>query len=281
MNVQYVAQGMLRFRKEWKNHMRFDTWLAARHYEPSGSLVYLEYQEDGSLKKVDFFTEAEWHVGLSFTPNFSPGTRRRETQSNLRKDAPSISIGHTVDLVDGVRWVHSTDISADKRIWLSSFGHIDAKLSAGAIWNRAPYTRLYIPSGNSSIWVSNNSFNSMRPMEFIMDRYVAFFASYHLKGWILNRIPLINRLRLREVMGFNFLYGTLTDKNNVSIDPTGLYMPPPDTKPFDQGPFMEYSIGIENILRILRIDFVRRLTYIDGWDKKDCWFVRIDLKFSL
>ena len=121
----------------------------------------------------------------------------------------------------------------------------------------------------------------MRPMEFIMDRYVAFFASYHLKGWILNRIPLINRLRLREVMGFNFLYGTLTDKNNVSIDPTGLYMPPPDTKPFDQGPFMEYSIGIENILRILRIDFVRRLTYIDGWDKKDCWFVRIDLKFSL
>lgn len=281
MNVQYVAQGMLRFRKEWKSHMRFDTWLAARHYEPSGSLVYLEYQEDGSLKKVDFFTEAEWHVGLSFTPNFSPGTRRRETQSNLRKDAPSISIGHTVDLVDGVRWVHSTDISADKRIWLSSFGHIDAKLSAGAIWNRAPYTRLYIPSGNSSIWVSNNSFNSMRPMEFIMDRYVAFFASYHLKGWILNRIPLINRLRLREVMGFNFLYGTLTDKNNVSIDPTGLYMPPPDTKPFDQGPFMEYSIGIENILRILRIDFVRRLTYIDGWDKKDCWFVRIDLKFSL
>ena len=281
MNVQYVAQGMLRFRKEWKSHVRFDTWLAARHYEPSGSLEYLEFQEDGSLKKVDFFTEAEWHVGLSFTPNFSPGTRRRETQSNLRKDAPSISIGHTVDLVDGVKWVHSTDISADKRIWLSSFGHIDAKLVAGAIWNRAPYTRLYIPSGNSGFWVSNNSFNSMLPMEFIMDRYVAFFATYHLKGWILNRIPLINRLRLREVMGFNILYGGLTDKNNADIDCVGLYKMPEVTQPFGDVPYMEYSIGIENILRILRIDFVRRLTYVDGWDKKDCWFIRIDLKFSL
>lgn len=281
MNVQYVAQGMLRFRKEWKSHVRFDTWLAARHYEPSGSLEYLEFQEDGSLKKVDFFTEAEWHVGLSFTPNFSPGTRRRETQSNLRKDAPSISIGHTVDLVDGVKWVHSTDISADKRIWLSSFGHIDAKLVAGAIWNRAPYTRLYIPSGNSGFWVSNNSFNSMLPMEFIMDRYVAFFATYHLKGWILNRIPLINRLRLREVMGFNILYGGLTDKNNADIDCVGLYKMPDVTQPFGDVPYMEYSIGIENILRILRIDFVRRLTYVDGWDKKDCWFIRIDLKFSL
>ena len=281
MNVQYVAQGMMRLRKEWKSHVRFDTWLAARHYEPSGSLVYLQYQDDGSFKKVDFFTEAEWHVGMSFTPNFSPGTRRRETQSNLRKDAPSISIGHTVDLVDGVTWVHTTDFSAEKRIWLSSFGHIDAKLTAGAIWNRAPYTRLYIPSGNSSIWVSNNSFNSMQPMEFIMDRYVAFFATYHLKGWILNRIPLINRLRLREVMGFNILYGGLTDKNNVDIDPVGLYMMPDVTKPFGDVPYMEYSLGIENILRIFRIDFVRRLTYVDGWDKKDCWFVRIDLKFAL
>ncbi len=281
MNVQYVAQGMMRLRKEWKSHVRFDTWLAARHYEPSGSLVYLQYQDDGSLKKVDFFTEAEWHVGMSFTPNFSPGTRRRETQSNLRKDAPSISIGHTVDLVDGVTWVHTTDFSAEKRIWLSSFGHIDAKLTAGAIWNRAPYTRLYIPSGNSSIWVSNNSFNSMQPMEFIMDRYVAFFATYHLKGWILNRIPLINRLRLREVMGFNILYGGLTDKNNEDIDPVGLYKMPDVTKPFGDVPYMEYSLGIENILRIFRIDFVRRLTYVDGWDKKDCWFVRIDLKFAL
>lgn len=281
MNVQYVAQGMMRLRKEWKSHVRFDTWLAARHYEPSGSLVYLQYQDDGSLKKVDFFTEAEWHVGMSFTPNFSPGTRRRETQSNLRKDAPSISIGHTVDLVDGVTWVHTTDFSAEKRIWLSSFGHIDAKLTAGAIWNRAPYTRLYIPSGNSSIWVSNNSFNSMQPMEFIMDRYVAFFATYHLKGWILNRIPLINRLRLREVMGFNILYGGLTDKNNVDIDCVGLYKMPDVTKPFGDVPYMEYSLGIENILRIFRIDFVRRLSYVDGWDKKDCWFVRIDLKFAL
>ena len=281
MNVQYVAQGMMRLRKEWKSHVRFDTWLAARHYEPSGSLVYLQYQDDGSLKKVDFFTEAEWHVGMSFTPNFSPGTRRRETQSNLRKDAPSISIGHTVDLVDGVTWVHTTDFSAEKRIWLSSFGHIDAKLTAGAFWNRAPYTRLYIPSGNSSIWVSNNSFNSMQPMEFIMDRYVAFFATYHLKGWILNRIPLINRLRLREVMGFNILYGGLTDKNNVDIDCVGLYKMPDVTKPFGDVPYMEYSLGIENILRIFRIDFVRRLTSVDGWDKKDCWFVRIDLKFAL
>lgn len=281
LNVQYVAQALLRFRKEWKSHLRFDTWLAARRYEPAGSLEYLQYQADGSLKRVDYFTEGEFHVGLSFTPNFAAGTRRRETQSNLRRDAPTISLSHNVNLVDGETLIQSTSFSADKRFWLSSFGHIDAKVVSGVIWNRAPYTRLYIPSGNANLFLATNAFNTMRPMEFIMDQYVAFFATYHLKGWILNRIPLINRLRLREVVGFNFLYGGLSTKNDFYSDPTGLYKMPEGTQAFGTTPYMEYSIGVENILKFLRVDFVRRLNYLDGLEGWDRWFVRIDLKFQL
>ncbi|MBQ3788710.1 MAG: carboxypeptidase-like regulatory domain-containing protein [Bacteroidales bacterium] len=281
LNVQYVAQALLRFRKEWKSHLRFDTWLAARRYEPAGSLEYLQYQADGSLKRVDYFTEGEFHVGLSFTPNFAAGTRRRETQSNLRRDAPTISLSHNVNLVDGETLIQSTSFSADKRFWLSSFGHIDAKVVSGVIWNRAPYTRLYIPSGNANLFLATNAFNTMRPMEFIMDQYVAFFATYHLKGWILNRIPLINRLRLREVVGFNFLYGGLSNKNDFYSDPTGLYKMPEGTQAFGTTPYMEYSIGVENILKFLRVDFVRRLSYLDGLEGWDRWFVRIDLKFQL
>lgn len=281
LNVQYVAQALLRFRKEWKSHLRFDTWLAARRYEPAGSLEYLQYQADGSLKRVDYFTEGEFHVGLSFTPNFAAGTRRRETQSNLRRDAPTISLSHNVNLVDGETLIQSTSFSADKRFWLSSFGHIDAKVVSGVIWNRAPYTRLYIPSGNANLFLATNAFNTMRPMEFIMDQYVAFFATYHLKGWILNRIPLINRLRLREVVGFNFLYGGLSTKNDFYSDPTGLYKMPEGTQAFGTTPYMEYSIGVENILKFLRVDFVRRLSYLDGLEGWDRWFVRIDLKFQL
>lgn len=282
MNVQYVAQGMVRLRKEWKSHLRFDTWLAARMYEPAGPLKYMQYRADGTLRDIDFFSEAEWHVGLSFNPNYAPGTRRREKQSNLRRDAPSIAIEHTIDLIDGDMLVQSTSLSAEKRLWLSSFGHIDTKLKAGIIWDRAPYPRLYIPDGNAGIFLSSNAFNTMLPMEFIMDRYAALFATYHLKGWILNRIPVVNLLRLREVVGFNILYGELSDKNNPAIgDRTGLYLMPSGTHPFGAVPYMEYSLGIENILRILRVDFVRRLTYTEGLGNKDCWFLRFDLKFSL
>lgn len=279
--VQYVAQAVLRLRKEWRSHLRFDTWVAARRYEPAGLLQYLQYQPDGTLRDVDFFTEAEWTGSLSFTPNFVSGTRRREKQSSLRRDAPTINLSHTVAMFDGATLFHCTDFSAEKRFWLSSFGHIDAKLVSGVVWNRVPYPRLYIPSGNTGLFLSSSAFNTMKPMEFIMDQWVAFYATYHLKGWILNRIPLINRLRLREVVGFNILYGGLSPKNNPMNDPVGLYQFPPDTKAFGTTPYMEYSIGIENILKFLRVDYVRRLSYLEGLPTDERWFIRIDLKFQL
>lgn len=287
--AQYVAQAQLRLRKEWKSHVRFDSWLAGRRYEPAGLLLYERYLEDGSLQPVDFFSEAELRVGLSFSPNVASGTRRRETQSNLRRDAPTISLSHTVALlahnstlnIQHSTLYHATDFAADKRFWLGAFGHIDAKLAAGVVWNRVPYPRLYIPSGNAGLFLSSNAFNTMQPMEFIMDQYVAFFATYHLKGWILNRVPLVNRLRLREVVGFNILYGGLSTKNDPAHDPAGLYRFPENTIPFGTKPYMEYSVGVENILSFLRVDFVRRLTYTEGMEGWDRWFIRLDLKFAL
>ena len=287
--AQYVAQAQLRLRKEWKSHVRFDSWLAGRRYEPAGLLRYERYLEDGSLQPVDFFSEAELRVGLSFSPNVASGTRRREKQSNLRRDAPTISLSHTVALLANNSTLHTphsslyhaTDFAADKRFWLGAFGHIDAKLAAGVVWNRVPYPRLYIPSGNAGLFLSSNAFNTMQPMEFIMDQYVAFFATYHLKGWILNRVPLVNRLRLREVVGFNILYGGLSTKNDPAHDPAGLYRFPENTIPFGTKPYMEYSVGVENILSFLRIDFVRCLTYTEGMEGWDRWFIRLDLKFAL
>ncbi len=279
--AQYVSQAQLRLRKEWKSHVRFDSWVAGRRYEPAGLLVYERYLEDGTLQPVESFTEAELRVGLSFSPNVASGTRRRETQSNLRRDAPTISLAHTAALLDGENLYHTTDFAADKRFWLGAFGHIDAKVAAGVVWNRVPYPRLYIPSGNAGLFLSSNAFNTMEPMEFIMDQYVAFFATYHLKGWILNHIPLVNRLRLREVVGFNILYGGLSTKNDPANDPTGLYRFPEHTRPFGTMPYMEYSVGVENILSFLRVDFVRRITYVEGLEGWDRWFIRLDLKFAL
>lgn len=282
--LQYVAQSVLRLQKQWPSHLRIDTWLAARRYEPTGLLQYWQYQSDGTLQTVNHFAEAEWMGRLTFSPNRNPDSRRPGSANitNLRKDAPTINLTHRIALMEGGFRYQRTDFSAEKRFWLSAFGHIDAKLLSGIVWNRVPYPRLCFPSGNDNIFISSAAFNTMQPMEFVTDQYAALFATYHLKGWILNNIPLIKRLRLREVAGFNILYGGLSSKNNpVGDNAVGLFKLPEGTSPLGEKPYMEYSVGIENILGFIRIDYIRRLSYNEGMSSKEKGFIKIEFRFSL
>lgn len=288
-NVQYVLQSALRYSRQWRNNISFDTWIAARRYELAGTLNYQQYQEDGSLKDLRNFREAEWMGSIGFQPDQSPENRRPGNAGaiSLLRDAPSINISHRFAILDGGLRFQRTDFQADKRFWLGSFGHIDTRLQSGMVWGRAPYTRLTFPSANDGRYVAENCFNTMRPMEFVVDQYVSFFASYHLKGWILNWIPLINQLRLREIIGFNMIYGGLSARNNPNIpdDPAvhnaGLFRMPDGVTPLGKEPYMEFNIGIENIFKFIRIDYFRRISYNDGMTWKEKSFIKIDFKFTL
>jgi hypothetical protein len=119
----------------------------------------------------------------------------------------------------------------------------------------------------------------MRALEFVTDHYASFFITYYMKGWIFNRLPLIQRLQLREVISFNGLYGGLSDKNNPQVNPTGLFHFPHHTTPLGKNPYMEVSVGIDNIFNILRVDYYRRLSYLNGIDMQKNGF-RIAFRFS-
>lgn len=178
-------------------------------------------------------------------------------------------------------WYNRTDISAEKRFWLSSFGHIDMMLQSGIIWNRVPFPKLYVPQSNQSLFLTPNTFNMMRPMEFVMDQYVALHATYYMKGWIFNRIPYWNRLKLREVISFSGIYGGLSRKNNPLLMTEGLYTLPEGTSPMGKLPYLEMTVGVENILKFIRIDYVRRLTYTEGLSGWQLNGIRFTFRFSL
>ena len=144
-----------------------------------------------------------------------------------------------------------------------------------------PFTKLYSPQTSTSIMLGKNAFNQMQPSEFMFDAYVGWYMTYFFKGWILNRIPGINRLKLRGVVSFSGIYGGLTKKNNPYLQGNeGMYAFPndPNRLTFDKNqanivtagrtlspigklPYMELTAGIENIFKFIRIDYVRRLTY--------------------
>lgn len=282
--MQYIRKSMLQYEKEWLNGLSIKTWGRNENNEAAGTLRYDRYNADNTLTNVKSYTISELGAQIRFAPGEKAynGRAGKESVFNMAKDAPIFKVSHQMGfkgVLGGDYNYNHTEVSAEKRIWLSSFGHIDAQVKAGKIWSKVPFPLLILPNTNQSITIQPEAFNMMRALEFVTDQYASFYFTYYLKGWILNRIPGVKWFKLREVISFSGVYGGLADKNNPALNPDGLFKLPEGTRPLGNVPYLEASVGLENIFKILRIDYYRRLTYLDQPNIKKGG-VRIALRFS-
>ena len=277
--AQYVADLQLRLRRQWPRLIGVDTWIGAQHIRPTGLLNYYRITPTGN-ERVNSIVYAQWATSINFSPNTLSRSGRSGESSllNLAGNASSFTLSHEMGLLDGFYYNRST-FNIFNRFWFAAFGYFDLRMSGGMVWNPVPMPKLFTPNGNASYIMSEYSFNTMRPMEFMMDRYVSLFATYHLKGLILNHIPLIKHLKLREVVGFNILYGAMSEMNRPTSQHVGLYLLPTNADFLTKEPYMEYSIGIENILKLIRIDYVRRLSYLEG--AASPYAIKVSLQFMM
>lgn len=139
---------------------------------------------------------------------------------------------------------------------VGSYGWSKYMIEAGQIFGTLPYPLLKMHEGNETYYTDEYAFNTMNYYEFISDKYLSVFYTHHFDGLFLNRIPLMRKLKWREVAFAKGLIGDLNIKNqNYSAFPFGLAGL--------KKPYFEAGFGIENIFRILRIDAVWRLSYLD------------------
>lgn len=144
-----------------------------------------------------------------------------------------------------------------KRWQLGTLGWTRTTVEGGTVLGTLPYPLLIIHSGNETFYLDDASFNTMNFFEFISDRYVQFNAEHHFEGLFLNRIPLMRRLKWREVATLRAVAGDLAAKHSAEL----LLLP--GMYSLYNGPFMEVSAGVENILKVLRFDVIWRLRYND------------------
>ena len=97
----------------------------------------------------------------------------------------------------------------------------------------------------------------MNSYEFVSDQYVSVFWEHHFEGILFNKIPLFKKLMFREVIGAKAVYGSLSDKHNTELTI-------PSTTFSLEEPYIEVAAGIENILTMIRIDAIWRLTQYDN-----------------
>ena len=313
--MQYIGRIRLKYEKEFANQFSIITWFDYMHNQPNGAsfdvrwgnmrwdrspyaLRYIKRLDDGSVIETPWYHDAMWTFQLRYSPGGHIYNDRQGIESpfNLWKDAPVFRFTNEMGMIIEDNYFYNRiQFSAEKRFWLSAFGHLDGIIDIGYVaGNKIPYTKLFVPMSNTSILLDPKAFNLMQPMEFLTDRYIAWHLTYYLKGWIFNRIPGLKRLKLREVISFHGLAGYLADHNNPdktfglydlpytysSTDANGNVQYMKSRTSFRDGPYidsdgnvqwrnsympyMEITAGIENIFKLIRIDYIRRLTHINA-----------------
>ncbi|ADE82808.1 membrane protein [Xylanibacter ruminicola] len=203
---------------------------------------------------------------------FAPGetfinTKQRRLPINL--DAPVFTVSHTLGLKDVLGGQYSynyTEGSIYKRFWLKSWGKMDFNIKGGIQWEKVPFPLLIMPETNLSYIVQDYTFEAINNMEFPTDRFLSGQVNWDMNGKILNRIPLLRKLKWREWIGFRVLWGELSDKNNPYKDhnignPILMYFPEGSYVIDPKRPYMELSLGLHNIFKIIHVEYVRRLNY--------------------
>jgi len=274
----YLRNTELEYKYENLHHFSFAVAFEHNIHEDSKFLGFV--YPDGTVRNR--YTEAGFKVAL----RYAPGEKFYQTRNYripINMDAPIISVTHTYmpkGFMGSLFEINKTEVGLQKRFWFSAFGYTDIILKGAKLWSKASYPDLLLPNANLSYTIQPESYALMNAMEFVNDQYLSWDVTYWGNGILMNRLPLIKKLKLREVISMRGLWGSLSDKNNPAKS-GDVFAFPSNALCQEMGrtPYMEMGVGLDNIFTILRVDYVWRLSYrhTPGVDRNG---VRIQLHFT-
>ena len=260
---------------------RFNTSLRFQSNRTVGNLHY--YHLDGTeVKKIRM---TDLNVGINYNPGVTyVNTKQQRLPINL--DSPEIGLSHTMGFkgfMGGQYHSNITKLSIYKRQWLGSWGYLDFHAIGQAQWNKVPFPMLILPPINLSYFEQETTISLMKDWEFLNDRQVFWALSWDMNGKLLNRIPLIKKLKWREWFAIKGVWGHLTDKNNPYLEKNQgdgrLFKFPKNSHVMNDTPYWECVVGVHNIFKFFSVEYVRRLTYLNN-NNIDKWGIRFGFMMS-
>ena len=254
--MMFYNRQQLSFEYEQRWGLRTLLSVKTEQNEAAGNMEYFRF------RTTELKAEVEYSPGALYTNS-------KQRRLKVNREAPIFTVSHTFGfkgLLGGDYRYNYTEASIFKRFWLNSWGRIDLYTRGGVQWNQVPFPLLPMPAANLSFISHKQTFNLLTNMEFMNDRFWSVDMNWDMQGKILNRIPLIKKLRWREYIGAKMLWGGLSDKNNPYVaanagNPVLLGFPEGSQIMNPRVPYWEISAGVRGILRFFQIEYVRRMNY--------------------
>jgi hypothetical protein len=254
--------------KDFENHFSYDVIFKNWNQQPAAKLVYELNNADNTI--IHNLTTSELGVHLRYAPHeqILQGTQDRHTIYS-KYPIMELMVNHGFKgFMNGSYAYTNFGVNIFKRFYFSQLGYSDVTLMGGYLTGKVPFPLLNISSANQSLAYDLNAYNRMTYLEFVSDHYVGLNFTQSFNGFFLNKIPLIEHLKWREFLTFKILYGGLRNENNPLYS-NNLYKFPTGTNggngtyALGNTPYTEAGVGLGNIFKILRIDVIKRFSYLD------------------
>ncbi|MFP4847031.1 DUF5686 family protein [Winogradskyella sp. PE311] len=233
-----------------------------RSASPTFSLDYNDPDSPtGISNEVDQF---ESRLSLSYFPKRQMtgfGVERKNKNDNFARLFAQISRGDQ-------NWFDS-DFDYTKlqfsyiQPWqIGGFGRLTTSIEAGKTFGEVPLALLSVVPGNQTYFSIYNTFSQLDFYEFVTDTYTSMHVEHNFNGRLFSRIPFLKKYNLRAIMSLRGVWGELSDEN-IALSTTGNLAEIPLIAPNNRI-YYEYSFGVANIFKVLRLDFNFRGNYLDN-----------------
>ncbi len=259
----------LDYLKEYRTGISYAISIKNIRQNPAGALLF-DYSDQGETRYKTDLTTTEIGLMLRYAPNekFYDGATYRTPVLTKYPIFELMYDAGVKGLMKGEYTYHSLRLKVRKAFFLSPIGWGIGVVEAGRVFGQAPYPLLMIHRANQSYSYQLESYNLMNFLEFISDQYVSVNYFHNFGGVFLGRVPLLKKLKWREVLSIKALWGNIGTDNRPDDTNSLLNFPvlddgTPMSYTLERKPYLEGSVGIANIFRVVRVDVVRRFTYTE------------------
>lgn len=259
-NRSLVDDKLMFLERQWITGFTSRIGVFQSQWKPFGTEQYREQKPQQFVQTISNYN----YSGLQVSFRFSVGDRKLSAnfgegiRGNSFPEFPVISFHYEKAL----KGFLASDFNADKiklrveeKLRITKLGYSLFRIEGGKTWGILPFNFLETPTANPILFSDETSFNLLNYLEFVSDAYVSVMFEHHFEGLLLNRIPVIKKLKWRELILAKMYAGSLSEKNKSSI-----YERPASISYLNK-PYWEVGFGIENIFKFSRIDFLWRLDY--------------------
>ncbi len=280
----YSDNFRLQYVKEFHNHLSYNFGFRWWEQTPAGTIAYVKVNNAG-VDTIRQITTTEISGELRWAPHeqFYIGKLYRVPIINKY---PIIDLRWTTGVSGFFRGQYTyqnIDLNFYKRFYESWLGYTDITTDFGYIIGKVPFPLAEIHHANQTYAYQMQSYNLMNFLEFVSDHYATAYIDHYFNGFFFNKIPFLKKLKWREVIEAKILYGGLRSENDPSRNPNVVKFPLTngqlETYSLGKTPYIEAGFAIANIFKLVRIDFIKRFTYLDH-PQIPTWGIRVRTKFD-